>query len=474
MTILRLLHDCSHFGGSVNIVRRMLSILIVVATLLSVFGRPATTQAVEALETQCFDVPGISNCLEGKFLSYWKTNGGLPVFGYPITGANNEVNRDTGATYLTQWLERNRMEVHPENAGTPYDVLLGLLGKDRLRQLGRDPNTEAREAGPKDGCLWFEQTGHNVCNQGNNRGFKAYWQQNGLKIPGLDTYGQSLQLFGLPLTEPKMETNSSGDTVLTQWFERARFEWHPNNPDEYKVLLGLLGKEVRDGANTPAPPAPPAANPCASTPAPVSARVRPSNCDKVGTVFSFDVFGFTPDEDVGFWLTSPDGIIIGTKRTANIGPTGGVDGLSFDTAGLDIGIWQWTFQGVSSGHQSVVYINVLDQNGNGRPAQQCTGKLPAPQNGSITPSCMQGITNTTIQGRGFQPGEEIGFYATEPSQAVYDLGPILDQALYADANGNFTLGVSINGSGLGTGAYAITFEGKSSRNKTIVYFEGAN
>ncbi len=224
-----------------NIVRRMLSILIVVATFISVLGTPSATRAAEALDTQCFDVPGITNCLEGTFLNYWKANGGLPVFGYPITGANGEVNADTGKTYVTQWLERNRMEIHPENAGTAYEILLGLLGKDRLRQLGRDSGTEPRESGPKDGCLWFDQTGHNVCNQGNGLGFKAYWESNGLKIAGLDKYAQSLQLFGLPLTEPKMETNSSGDTVMTQWFERARFEDHGANG----ILLGLLGSEVQ-------------------------------------------------------------------------------------------------------------------------------------------------------------------------------------------------------------------------------------
>jgi len=32
--------------------------------------------------------------------------------------------------------------------------------------------------------------------------------------------------------------------VLTQWFERARLEKHPNKPDQYKVLLGLLATEV--------------------------------------------------------------------------------------------------------------------------------------------------------------------------------------------------------------------------------------
>jgi hypothetical protein len=42
-----------------------------------------------------------------------------------------------------------------------------------------------------------------------------------------------------------METNSNGDPVLTQWFERGRFEWYPNNPQGFRVLLGLLGNEMR-------------------------------------------------------------------------------------------------------------------------------------------------------------------------------------------------------------------------------------
>ncbi len=50
-----------------------------------------------------------------------------------------------------------------------------------------------------------------------------------------------------------METNSSGANVLTQWFERARLEWHPTNPEPYKVLLGLLGNEARSGADVTTP-----------------------------------------------------------------------------------------------------------------------------------------------------------------------------------------------------------------------------
>lgn len=39
---------------------------------------------------------------------------------------------------------------------------------------------------------------------------------------------------------------TDGRPYLTQWFERARFEWHPEQSDpQYSVLLGLLGNEVR-------------------------------------------------------------------------------------------------------------------------------------------------------------------------------------------------------------------------------------
>ncbi len=223
--------------------KRLAAVLMVMALLVTV-PRAAFAKDV------CFQSDKSPYCYRDKFATYWELNGGLPVFGYPITTARDEVNRDTGKTYLTQWAERNRFELHPENAGTSYEILLGLLGKERLAQLGRNWQSEPRESGPKSGCLWFEQTGHNVCNQSGNLGFKSYWESHGLKIDGLDTYAQSLQLFGLPLTEPKMETNAAGDTVLTQWFERARFEWHPNEVDEYKVLLGLLGSEVYAGNQT--------------------------------------------------------------------------------------------------------------------------------------------------------------------------------------------------------------------------------
>src|SRR5687768_10532434 len=53
--------------------------------------------------------------LRGRFLEYWEDNGGLPVFGYPLTEERMETN-SSGARVTTQYLERQRFELHPQNA----------------------------------------------------------------------------------------------------------------------------------------------------------------------------------------------------------------------------------------------------------------------------------------------------------------------------------------------------------------------
>lgn len=62
------------------------------------------------------------------FKTYWEQNGGLYVFGYPISAEFSEKNRDTGEVYTVQYFERARFEWHPEHRGTQYEVLLGRLG----------------------------------------------------------------------------------------------------------------------------------------------------------------------------------------------------------------------------------------------------------------------------------------------------------------------------------------------------------
>lgn len=233
--------------------------LLVAAALLAVGAAAILSARLVLARDICFpDNSAITDCLSDPFADYWEANGGLSIFGYPVRPARQELNADLGMQRLTQWTERNRLESHPENV-PPYNVLIGRVGAERLAQLGRDPAAEGREAGPRATCRWFAETGHNVCDQASGLGFKTYWESNGLADPLLDSYGQSLALFGLPLTEARMEVSATdGKTYLTQWFERARLEWHPENPDEFKVLRGLLGNELVSNPGEQPPPIAPA------------------------------------------------------------------------------------------------------------------------------------------------------------------------------------------------------------------------
>lgn len=78
--------------------------------------------------------PQTEHSLGGPFLKYWSENGGLAIYGYPISEEITEVSPTNGQTYTVQYFERNRFEYHPEVAGTPFEVQLGLLGANLLKQ----------------------------------------------------------------------------------------------------------------------------------------------------------------------------------------------------------------------------------------------------------------------------------------------------------------------------------------------------
>ncbi|MBX0326503.1 VanW family protein [Oscillochloris sp. ZM17-4] len=87
--------------------------------------------------------PQSGHSLGGAFGWFWQTRGGLGVFGYPISEEFEEWDEAAGQVFLVQYFERARFEYHPENAGTPYEVQLGSLGRQLLE---RDPNALAAAA----------------------------------------------------------------------------------------------------------------------------------------------------------------------------------------------------------------------------------------------------------------------------------------------------------------------------------------
>lgn len=157
--------------------------------------------------------------LAPEFLSYFDSKGGLPLFGFPLTDPETE------GGFKVQYLERARIEYHPENTGTPYEVQLGLLGS--IQTAGRQfapADTATTSTTPTH--VYFPETGHTLSDK-----FLDYWNHNG-----------GLALFGYPISEPIVE---GGFTV--QYFQRNRFELHPEQAGTaYEVQLGLLGREMLD------------------------------------------------------------------------------------------------------------------------------------------------------------------------------------------------------------------------------------
>ncbi len=178
--------------------------------------------------------PPVQHTLRGRFRAYWQAHGGLAQFGYPRTEEFQETRSSDGRTYTVQYFERNRFEYHPELAGTPFEVQLGLLGSQvtaASRAAGevyfaRIPDP----AKPLDQLLYFPQTGHTLRDP-----LRRYWEAHG----GLDAYGY-------PISEPFQEVNSTdGKPYIVQYFERNRFEYHPEYAGSpYEILLGLLGNDL--------------------------------------------------------------------------------------------------------------------------------------------------------------------------------------------------------------------------------------
>ncbi len=190
--------------------RNYKAVPIIVSLIAIVFITPNPTVAQSG--GRFYNQTG--HTLAAQFVAFFDQHGGLAQFGYPL----NEVTNENGI--LTQYTERASLEYHPENQ-PPYDVQLGLLGV--ALTAGRDfPPAGDTLTGGND-VLYFDSTHHTL------RGpFRTYWEQHG-----------GLALFGYPISEPFSEGG-----VQVQYFERNRFEYHPELPNPYKVSLGLLGRDL--------------------------------------------------------------------------------------------------------------------------------------------------------------------------------------------------------------------------------------
>jgi hypothetical protein len=97
----------------------------------------------------------------------------------------------------------------------------GLLGVLLLVAFVFAPLATAQS----DAARYFPETGHTV-----REPFLSYFNATG-----------GLARYGYPITDEFVDPQTG---LLVQYFQNARMEWHPANPDPYKIQLGLLGDDL--------------------------------------------------------------------------------------------------------------------------------------------------------------------------------------------------------------------------------------
>lgn len=208
------------------------SVPIAVAVVVLLLGHvSATYPQTPTGNCEYFVETGHYVCNE--FLEFFKTRGGVEIFGYPLTEAFD----DPARKLRVQYFQRARMEWHPYNPD-PYKVQLGLLA-DELGYSYPPARSDQVPAFNSSIHHYFSETHHVI-----SYAFLKFFREKG----GVD-------IFGYPRSEFMYQ-----DGYIVQYFQRARMEWHPEIASGPQMRLTNLGEiyiekfGVPDNYDDPLPP----------------------------------------------------------------------------------------------------------------------------------------------------------------------------------------------------------------------------
>ena len=163
--------------------------------------------------------PDTGHWVSGEILNAYESipNNTL-VYGYPITEAFKRATASGEAEVTYQYFERARFEFRP-NQPSDLQVTLSPLGIF-LYDLNQAGSVVAVAPGLS-ACRYFSETGFPVCYT-----FLEFFDQNG-----------GIAQFGYPISEIEIH-----EGWMVQYFQRARFEWHPEFPPGQRVALTNVGQ----------------------------------------------------------------------------------------------------------------------------------------------------------------------------------------------------------------------------------------
>jgi len=194
---------------------RLIGVIFIVCCLLAA-GSGTGVDAQRGDSWQYF--PETGHTVIGEFWLYYQANPKAAlVFGSPLT----EQFTDTATGRLVQYFQRARFELYPEKP-RGSQVVLSLLGPMVLEHT--PPSSVVSDFNPL-GCRRYASTGFALC-----YAFLEFFDRNG---------GE--EIFGRPISAFVFYNGR-----IVQYFERARLDWYPENPEGQKVALAQLGRYYFD------------------------------------------------------------------------------------------------------------------------------------------------------------------------------------------------------------------------------------
>jgi hypothetical protein len=314
--------------------------------------------------------PQTGHSVGGKFLAYWEQHGGLAQQGYPISDEFQEVSPLNGQTYTVQYFERAVFELHPENQ-PPYDVLLSQLGTFRYNAIYVTPPTAtpvpptATPAPAANPCADIPASQNQTVTP--NCGVAG-------TIFAVDGWGfKPGEVVGIYATSP------DGAVLGAAFQKRADDDGHikgitfrtatssplgiwASTMESTETHVKSIGFFRVISAKSELPPTPGSSG-CSDVQASTNGSVTPQ-CGRVSTTFDIEMHGFTPNEKISFWVTAPNGDVVGTARPLDAGSHNGTlhdQWIGYEFAALisdPTGLWAITYQGASSAHQAVIWLKI--------------------------------------------------------------------------------------------------------------------
>jgi len=167
--------------------------------------------------------------------------------------------------------------------------------------------------------------------------------------------------------------------------------------------------------------------------------------------------GFAAGELLGFWITLPDGSVVGLDDHNLRADVEGVFAVELGLgSGLPVGLHRFTARGQDSGRGGIALFYLLPGEG---PSVTAGTKL------SFTPDTAKQLETVELAGSGFTANEPVSLWLTLPDGAVVGLGELL-----ADGEGTFGGALTLPGV-LPVGRHYFTARGVCSGNTAISPFE---